>query len=126
MDPIYLFSVISQNNRWLSVRQATIAGNIANANTPGFKTQDVVPFETAMEQAKLSMTTSNPAHMTPPGDPAAAIGTQRADPWETLHSGNDVSLEQELIKSGEVARQHRLNTSVAKTFHRMLLASTKV
>jgi flagellar basal-body rod protein FlgB len=126
MSSIYLFSVVAQHNHWLSVRQATIAGNIANANTPGFKALDVAPFEAALQQARLSMTTSNPGHMTAAGAEAPAVATQRAEPWETTHSGNNVSLEQELINSGDVARAFRLNTSVVKTFHRMLLSSAKV
>ena len=35
---------------------------------------------------------------------------RKAEPWETTHSGNSVSLEQELIKAGEVNRAYRLNT----------------
>ena len=46
--------------------------------------------------------------------------------WEIIHSGNSVSLEQEMIKAGEVNRAYALNTSVVKAFHRMLLASAKV
>ena len=57
-----------------------------------------------------------------PGDRACAS----EEPWEITHSGNSVSLEQELIKAGEVNRAYRLNTSVVKAFHRMLLASAKV
>jgi flagellar basal-body rod protein FlgB len=61
------------------------------------------------------------------GDSNASVATvQRDDPWDITHSGNNVSLEQELISSGDANRAYRLNTSVAKAFHRMLLASTKV
>jgi flagellar basal-body rod protein FlgB len=62
--------------------------------------------------------------------PAAADGpatrVQDSDTWDITHSGNSVSMEQELIKAGEVNRAFRLNTSVAKAFHRMMLASAKV
>ena len=126
MTPVHLFNVISQNNRWLSVRQATIAGNIANANTPGYKAHDVVPFEMAMEHARLAMTASTPAHMTPAAGTVPAPGVSKAESWEVTHSGNSVSLEQELIKAGDVNRAYRLNTSVLKAFHRMFLASAKV
>ena len=34
MARIQLFNVVSRHNHWLAVRQSTIAGNIANANTP--------------------------------------------------------------------------------------------
>ena len=47
MGPLYLFSAVARHNQWLSVRQATIAGNVANANTKGFKALDVAPFEKA-------------------------------------------------------------------------------
>jgi flagellar basal-body rod protein FlgB len=125
MTPVHLFNVISQNNRWLSVRQATIAGNIANANTPGYKAIDVAPFAAAMEQTRLAMAATRPAHMTTAGEtiPAAAVGAEQ--PWEITHSGNSVTLEQELIKAGDVNRAFKLNTSVLKAFHRMLLASAK-
>ena len=125
MTPVHLFNVISQHNRWLSVRQATIAGNIANANTPGYKALDVEPFEAAMEQTRLAMTSTRPAHMTTAADTTPATDIRKEEPWEITHSGNSVTLEQELIKAGEVHRAFRLNTSVLKAFHRMLLASTK-
>jgi flagellar basal-body rod protein FlgB len=126
MTPVHLFNVISQHNRWLSVRQATIAGNIANANTPGYKALDVEPFEAAMEQTRLAMTSTNPVHLTMAADAAPATDVRKEEPWEVTHSGNSVTLEQELIKAGDVNRAFKLNTSVLKAFQRMLLASTKV
>ena len=56
MTAIHLFDVVSRNNLWLSVRQSTIASNIANANTPGYKALDVEPFEKVLESTRLSMT----------------------------------------------------------------------
>jgi flagellar basal-body rod protein FlgB len=125
MTPVHLFNVVSQHNGWLSARQATIAGNIANANTPGYKALDVQPFEMAMEQARLAMAATAPAHMTPPAGSAPAPGVRSEAGWEVNHSGNSVNLEQELIKAGDVNRAFRLNTSVVKAFHRMILASAK-
>jgi flagellar basal-body rod protein FlgB len=123
---IHLFDVVSRRNQWLSVRQSTIAGNIANANTPGYKALDVAPFEKTLEATRLAMRATQPAHMTDDTAKATAVDLRTSAPWETTHSGNSVSLEQELINAGEVNRAYRLNTSIAKAFHRMLLASTKV
>ena len=92
MTPIHLFNVVSQHNRWLSARQVTIAGNVANANTPGYKAVDVQPFEMAVDQARLAMTATQPAHMTPPDSAAAATGVRNEEPWEVTHTGNSVSL----------------------------------
>ena len=34
MNSIFLFDIASQRNNWLAMRQETITGNIAHANTP--------------------------------------------------------------------------------------------
>ncbi|MGB3139981.1 MAG: flagellar basal body rod protein FlgB, partial [Aestuariivirga sp.] len=44
---------------------------------------------------------------------------------ETAHSGNNVSLENELLKLGETNSQFALNTSLIKSFNRMIMASLK-
>jgi flagellar basal-body rod protein FlgB len=120
-----LFNIVSRHNQWLAVRQTAIAGNIANANTPGFRAQDVQAFEMAVEQARLAMAATQPGHLsTGPAD-APVTELRRGDPWEVSHSGNNISLEQELLKAGEVNRAFRLNTSVARVFHRMILTSSR-
>jgi flagellar basal-body rod protein FlgB len=125
MGSIYLFSLASQHNQWLSVRQSTIAGNVANANTPGFQALDVEPFEAVLDATRLEMAATRSAHLTasPARVPVTEVGNEQG--WEVMHSGNTVSLDQELIKSGEVTRSFQLNAGILKAFHRMLLASSK-
>jgi flagellar basal-body rod protein FlgB len=126
MQQLHLFSLASQNNQWLAARQTLLAGNVANANTPGYKALDIQPFDEALEAAKLRMTATTAGHMQP--DPTGAVtGTDAGHglTWETFHSGNNVSVEQELIKSNEVSRAYSLNTSIVKSFNRFLIASTK-
>ena len=125
MTPIHLFDIASQQARWLSTRQATVASNIANANTPGFTARDVRPFQDILDRTQLTMVSTNPMHI--PGGPPdlRATTTQTADPWETTTSGNTVSLEQEMMKAGEVSRSYSLNTNIVKAFNAMLLASVK-
>lgn len=125
MTAIHLFDIVSRSNQWLSVRQATIASNVANANTPGYKALDVEPFEKVMESTRLSVETTHAGHMTSASAKAAAVDVSKAEPWEVTHSGNSVSLEQELINASDVNRAYKLNTGIAKVFHRMLLASAK-
>ena len=113
---------------WLSVRQTAIAGNIANANTPGYKALDVEPFEKVLETTRLAMRRRSPGtcRRRPPDGRPPTRSAQRENPGRSPIPATSVSLEQELIKAGEVNRAFRLNTSVAKAFHRMLLASAKV
>jgi len=125
MGPVYLFDLISQHNKWLSVRQTAVAGNIVNANTPSFKAVDTEPFEAVLSKAPLELAVTQPGHMSPPsaGIPVAEMSDE--DAWDVTHSGNSVVLEQELIKAGEVNRSFSLNAGITKAFHRMILASAK-
>jgi flagellar basal-body rod protein FlgB len=125
MESIYLFNLASQHNQWLAVRESTIAGNVANANTPGFKALEAQPFESVLESTRLAMMATRSGHMAPA--PASVQVTEVGNDggWEVSHSGNSVSLDQELIKAGEVNRAFALNAGILKAFHRMMLASAK-
>ena len=125
MGPIYLFDLASRHAQWLSTRQATIAGNIANADTPGFKAKDVEPFTEVLEKTQLAMATSAPRHMVIGGTAAEATDVANAESWAVKDSGNSVILEAELLKAGEVDREFSLNTSIQKSFYRLLMTSVK-
>ncbi|MCV0428746.1 MAG: flagellar basal body rod protein FlgB [Roseibium sp.] len=125
MEPVFLTKLVSHNNDWLSVRQATIAENIANANTPGFRAKDLEPFTTVISKTQLAMIATHGDHLGQSMEVSRVSDVEKADSWSVSHSGNSVSLEQELVKTGEVARDHSLNASIAKSFHRMYLAAVK-
>ncbi|MEM9635824.1 MAG: flagellar basal body rod protein FlgB [Pseudomonadota bacterium] len=125
MEPVFLTKLVSHNNDWLSVRQATIAENIANANTPGFRAKDLEPFTSVVSKTQLAMTATHDTHLGQMMEVSRSSDVEKADSWTVSHSGNSVSLEQEMVKAGEVARDHALNASIAKSFHRMYLAAVK-
>lgn len=102
-----------------------IAENISNANTPGYKAGDVTPFESVFDGTRLAMVTSNPLHIGRDPTVLESIKVKDAPTWEVHHSGNSVSLEQELIKANEVNGDYSMNRSILKSFHRMLMASLK-
>ncbi len=122
-SPVHLFDLASRQSQWLSTRQATVAANIANANTPGFKARDVEPFSASLDKTKLQMTATSAQHIGFDGRTVSASKVKKSDSWETYVSGNSVTIEQELMKSGEVSRQHQLNTSIVKSFHRMIMSA---
>ncbi|ODT07151.1 MAG: flagellar basal body rod protein FlgB [Mesorhizobium sp. SCN 65-20] len=125
MDPVNLFDLASQQARWLSVRQTTIAGNVANANTPGYRAKDVEPFERVLDRTRVAMTATQAGHLS--GGATEAGYAVRAEEPQTaiLPSENTVGLEDELIKAGEVRRSFELNTAIVKAFHRMVMLSSK-
>lgn len=126
MPSIPLFGLASQHHNWLSTRQSLVAGNIANANTPGYKAVDLQPFESALDAATLRMAVSQQGHMV--SDPTTTASTSDLEGeqgWEVFHSGSNVNVEQELVKATEINQAYSLDTNVMKSFQRMLLTSAK-
>ena len=125
MQPVNLFHLASQQAEWLSARQAAVAGNIANANTGGYRAVDVEPFEKVLERTGVSLTATQQGHF---GTRVteASFGHQDDDrTTAVLPSENTVVMEQELMKAGEVGRAFEMNTAIVKAFHRMMLMSVK-
>ncbi|MEJ5021362.1 flagellar basal body rod protein FlgB [Ochrobactrum vermis] len=125
MSTIHLFDLAARQAQWLSVRQATVAGNVANANTPDFRARDVQPFADVLDKTQLTMSATSPRHLEAEADGIAGARLRPDDITEQTHSGNTVDVEQEMMKAGEIAREYSLNTSVVKAFHRMMLSVAK-
>jgi flagellar basal-body rod protein FlgB len=118
-----IFSLASQQAKWLEVRQQTIAENIANANVPGYSAKDIKPFKAILGGSNPPMAQTNPRHM---ASPAAANGTELLK-IETSAAGDSlpVEVEAELLKTTEVRNQYELNTLIVKSFNRMILSAVK-
>lgn len=125
MGPVHLFALATRHNQYLAARETTIAGNIANANTPGFKALDLEPFDATLEKTRLTMTVSNPNHISPTDSGTAEAAVTDGLTWDTVHSGNSVSVEQELLKASETKGAFTLNTTLMRSFHRMMMSATK-
>jgi len=125
VEPVHLFSLIGRQQAWLSTRQALVAQNISNIDTPGYRAVDVAPFARVMGRVGFEMSGSSPLHMRPATTETLATTVQSADGWETNHSGNTVSAEQEMIKAGDIRNAYALNTSVMRAFHGMWMATVK-
>lgn len=125
MSEIYLSKLAGSNANWLSARQTLIAGNVANSSTPGYKAVDVKPFSEALKSsgAGLSASRTHTMHLVSSSGSSGGVGSEMDETWETYHSGANVSLPQEMIKSGEVSTAYQLNTSVMKSFHRMVVSA---
>lgn len=124
MRPIQLFDLASQQNRWLVMRQTLVSGNIANVNTPGYRTVEIEPFSEVLESTRLSMAVTEPGHVSPnPMALAASTDLEAGATWDVFHSGGNVNLEQEMLKAGEINRTYTLNVNLLRSFHRMLVAS---
>lgn len=125
MSNLQIMSLAMQKAEWLSARQAIVAQNIANANTPSYKAKDISPFAIELQNAGLTMAATQKGHMGLEAAPGASFGTFKVA-GDTTYNGNSVALEREMAKLGETNSQYALTTSIIKSFHKMIMTSLKV
>ncbi|MEZ5892659.1 MAG: flagellar basal body protein [Parvularculaceae bacterium] len=95
---IKLMQTASMLARYAAERNAQVAENIANADTPGFKAKDLEPFSEAYARAERAEALSPDRR----GFSIEKIGIEGvASP-----DGNTVSLEDQMTRSAAAARDH--------------------
>ncbi|WP_226577999.1 flagellar basal body protein [Acuticoccus sediminis] len=123
VGPLHVMELAGRRADWAATRQAAIAGNIANANTPGYKARDVAAFSADGDRTHLQMVATRANHLTLSPGRLTGGSLTRKEGWDMKHSANNVSLDEQLMKADETAREHQLSLQVMGTFHRMLLTS---
>ncbi len=123
---MYLFEVASRHMSWIAQRQMTTAANIANADTPGYRARDVVPFSDYIGSRTTELAATSPRHLRLPANDVSAFAVEAGGSWASSHSGNNVSLEKELMTASTNNRLMSIDVSLTRSFHRMLLTSVKV
>ena len=125
MIGLALAGLAARQADWLAARQRLISENVAQADTPGYQARDVKPFADLVASGAPRFAVTSRGHMTPDPTSSAAIRTGVGQSWDVKHSGNSVSLEQQMSNAGEVRTAYGLNVGIVRAFNRMLLASLK-
>ena len=123
-----LFKLITRRIDWLSQRQEILATNIANADTPGYRPLDLSPFSEHLARSgdpQLAAVATHAAHIRPVNTPPArSSDTDRIDDvYEASPTGNEVILEQQLIRVSETAMQHQLALNLYRKHAGMIRAA---
>ncbi len=120
LDTIPLFSMLRGRLGYLNQREQLISQNVANADTPGYTPRDLKPFtfqgqlEAQSGGGGIVMAATEPGHMTAPGSRVATSWTpQKAPDSETTLDGNQVDLEDQMVKMNEA----RMDYDAAITFY---------
>ena len=96
-----IFTLAGAKARHATARQTVIARNVANADTPGYRAEDIEPFDNAFAQRSLTGKIGE----APRTFYTTALGA--ASP-----NGNTVSLEDEMMRAAEAARDHELASTI--------------
>ena len=124
MTAVNLFKLASTQAKWLSLRQTTVANNIANADTPGYRSVDVEPFANVLSNASVSLNSTTANHFGASAQEVAFRVLEEEPPVQS-NSGKQVTLEDELVKSGEIRHSFEMNTAIVSAFNRMILLTAK-
>lgn len=99
-----------------ATRQSVIAQNIANADTPGYRAKDIASFSEVYGEdfSGIGLRATRPGHMTDSGasaryqvEPTTAFAAESPN-------GNDVSLEDQMMRSVAAQQSHELALGVMR------------
>lgn len=112
-----LFGVLKGRMSWLSRRQEVLAQNVANADTPNYKPNDLKPMDFKKylngTPTRIPLTTTSPKHFTGTRDSVSPfVSVENRTPYETSPDGNAVILEEQMAKVGETQLQYSLTTEL--------------
>ena len=107
-----------------ALRQSAIAGNVANADTPGYRAMDVAAFESVWRNTSAEgLRHTRRGHLGGADAPVLGQVTTRSQPGSLSPNGNDVSLEIEMVAAATVKKDHDLALAVYRTSLDILRAS---
>lgn len=92
-------------------RLGVIAQNVANADTPGYRTRDLPSFAEIYREGGDLRATRAGHNGTAPQVRAAAFAVPGGD----APNGNTVSLEAEMVKSAEARQAHEMALAIQRT-----------
>jgi flagellar basal-body rod protein FlgB len=103
-------------------RLGVIARNVANADTPGYRTEDVDDFATVWEaSSEGAMRITRAGHIGGSGTDAALEG--HVVRGHGAPNGNTVSLESEMVKAVQTRQQHDMALAIYRGTSEVLRAS---
>jgi len=102
----------------MSERQQLTASNIANLDTPRYRTVDI-DFNTALAEAMNETTGRTLPRTTRPGHISAGDGAGKIDPREvsgltTRNDGNNVNLDREMMALAQTRLRYEVSTTLAR------------
>lgn len=106
-ENLKVFSMAQAMAGHASARQAIIAENIANADTPGYRARDLKPFSETYRTESLTLPATRTGHFLSQGtDAALAQARPVYRPGAASPNGNTVSLENEIFAAADAKSEH--------------------
>jgi flagellar basal-body rod protein FlgB len=119
LSKITLFALSKKRMDWLNQRQEVLSQNIANADTPGYRAQDLKKFKfkelIRRESMQLNMDVKNSDHLGGRRKRIKDFAIEKdRKPYETMPGGNAVVIEEQMHKIGETSTKHKITVELYK------------
>ncbi|MEM9147082.1 MAG: FlgB family protein [Pseudomonadota bacterium] len=109
LEKLTLVKMASAMARHAAARHRVLSENVANADTPGYRSRDVKPFSATVNEVFTARAT-RPGHMLGTDGRVAPAEVVESDP--TAPNGNSVNLEQQAVRAVQTQGQHGLAMAV--------------
>lgn len=119
-DKLNVFQIAMAAAQHAGARQALVAQNVANADTPGYVAKDLMPFAAFVQKASNPRSAQQLQKATRPGhlNGANASDLSRAHLEDTTMispNGNSVSVEDQMLQAVDLRRQHDRSMAIYKS-----------
>lgn len=101
MDGMSLLNAMAQKMRWQQQRQDVLAQNVANADTPNYRGQELKPIDFGDELdgvKQVMLATTDPMHLSISGSDGGDAEAEQQANFEVTPEGNGITLEDEMMK----------------------------
>jgi flagellar basal-body rod protein FlgB len=102
-DSLDVFRMSSAMARHAAARQAVVATNLANADSPGYRARALPDFSTVWDGGSRGMRATRSGHAAPQDGLSARAAPRLTEPSP---NGNSVSIESEMLAAIEAQREH--------------------
>jgi flagellar basal-body rod protein FlgB len=116
---IGLFKALGAKMDYLGQRQRVIAQNVANADTPNYRPNDLKPadfssmLKSVSPSQSVKINATNPMHMGAGGSEGVnAKEAAQKTVYEVAPAGNSVIMEEQMLNSGRTVMDYNLMTSL--------------
>ncbi len=122
-----LMNMLIQKMSYLNQKQAMLAENVANQDTPNYKALDMKPFNfgDALRQASVGMAVTDPRHIVPASMAGVNAQTFASKTGENLPSGNTVDIEDQMMEVSKTAGDYQATTSMYRKVMGLLKIAIK-
>ncbi|BAI71844.1 flagellar basal-body rod protein [Azospirillum sp. B510] len=113
-----IFKLMSRKMDWLTQRQEVLSQNIANADTPEYKGRDLKPFsfrDALSDNRRLTPVATSAGHLAGTRGAGGMAQEQKVrDPYETAPDGNNVVLEDQMMRMSQSSMDYQTITNLYK------------